>query len=100
MDYPEIHTKFNELGISLEPYFYDLMTSLFANAFPTDTLFRIWDLIFMEFSSPEIKGKTQGICFIVAVSMFLIESAREDIFLSEDPSQISFLRCIILMQLL
>lgn len=51
------------------------MTSLFANAFSTDTLFRIWDLIFMEFSSPDFKGKTQGVCFIVATSMFLIESA-------------------------
>jgi hypothetical protein len=74
--------------MSLEPYFYDQMTSLFANAFPTDTLFRIWDLIFMEFSSPELKGKTQGICFIVAVSMFLIESAKGDILLADTPNEL------------
>jgi len=39
----------------------------------------------MEFSSPEIRGKTKGVCYIVSTAMFLIESASEDILLCETP---------------
>lgn len=42
----------------------------------------------MEFSSPEIRGKTKGVCYIVATAMFLIESSAEDILLCETPSDL------------
>lgn len=43
----------------------------------------------MEFSSPEIWGKTKGVCYIVATAMFLIETASEDIMLADTASDLT-----------
>jgi|JI10StandDraft_1071094.scaffolds.fasta_scaffold96156_2 hypothetical protein len=43
----------------------------------------------MEFSSPEIRGKTKGVCYIVATAMCLVESAAEDILLCDNARDLS-----------
>ena len=43
----------------------------------------------MEFSSPEIKGKTKGVCYIVATAMFLVESQAEEILLCDNSSDLN-----------
>ena len=82
-EYPDLHVKFHRLGVSMMPYFYKQITSLFCGAFPTETLLRVWDLIFQEFSSPSNKSKTHGVSFIVATALFLLESSASEIEMAE-----------------
>lgn len=53
----EIFNKFDELGLPLEYYFADHMTSLFSDLFNPGLVFRIWDLLFFEGS-----GQSQHQC--------------------------------------
>ena len=58
---PEIFERFTEIGLSMDFFFYDKMSSLFANSFPSDTLLRLWDLIFLGFSSPASEGNRKDL---------------------------------------
>ena len=70
------------------PYLYKQISSLFCEAFPTETLFRVWDLILQEFSSPNNKSKTHGVSFIVATALFLLESSAHEIELAETVEEV------------
>ena len=86
--YPEIHNKCTHVGFSLDFFLYDKMSSLFSNCFASDTLLRLWDLIFLEFSSPTSGDKNKGLGYIISTCLYLINSNREQILLAKTPEQL------------
>lgn len=86
---PDLFAKFTELGLSIDFFLYDKMSSLFANAFPSDTLLRLWDLIFLEFSSPVDGGISKGLGYIVSTCLYLLSVNEEQIMLATTPEELS-----------
>jgi hypothetical protein len=86
--YPEVYAKFTEVGFSLDFFLYDKMSSLFSNCFASDTLLRLWDLIFLEFSSPNGGGKSKGLGYIVSTCIYLISINKDQIMKATTPEQL------------
>ena len=86
---PELFAKFTEIGLSVDFFLYDKMSSLFANTFPSDTLLRLWDLIFLEFSSPVDGGISKGLGYIVSTCIYLLSVNEEQIKLATTPEELS-----------
>lgn len=86
---PEVFDKFTEIGLSMDFFLYDKMSCLFANCFPSDTLLRLWDLIFLEFSSPAHGGKSKGLGYIVSTCLYLLNVNKEQILMTTTPYQLS-----------
>lgn len=84
----EIYNKFDELGLPLEYYFADHMTSLFFNLFNPGLAFRIWDIIFFEGSSG---NQNQGNRFIVSVIFQLLRDCKPMILKAKKSSDIKFI---------
>ena len=87
--YPEIHKKCTHVGFSLDFFLYDKMSSLFSNCFASDTLLRLWDLIFLEFSSPSTGDKNKGLGYMVSTCLYIINANREQILLAKTPEQLA-----------
>ena len=86
---PEIFEKFTEIGLSIDFFLYDKMSSLFANSFPSNTLLRLWDLIFLEFSSPSSEGKSKGLGYIVSICLYLLNVNKEQIMLATTQDELA-----------
>ena len=87
--YPDVHAKCTQVGFSLDLFLYDKMSSLFANCFASDTLLRLWDLIFLEFSSPGGGGKTKGLGYMISACMYLINVNQEQILLASTAEELA-----------
>ena len=87
---PEIFDKFIRIGFSIDFYFYDKMSSLFANWFPSVTLLRLWDLMFYEFSLPISEVESKGLGYIVSTCLYLLNVNREQIFLSTTEEELAW----------
>mmetsp|Transcript_4055 Transcript_4055/g.4968 ORF Transcript_4055/g.4968 Transcript_4055/m.4968 type:complete len:83 (-) Transcript_4055:416-664(-) len=80
--------KFTEIGLSMDFYLYDKLSSLFATCFPSDTLLRLWDLIFLEFSSPEEGGKSKGVGYIISTCLYLLNINKYQILAASTPDEL------------
>ena len=52
---PLLYKQLKKICVPLEALIYDHVTSLFSLTFPTETVFRIWDILFLEINSPHRK---------------------------------------------
>jgi Rab-GTPase-TBC domain len=48
---PKIHRKLKLLGMSIEMLVYKPITSMYATYFSSELTLRLWDLIFLSFST-------------------------------------------------
>jgi hypothetical protein len=85
---PELFSKFTEIGLSVDFFLYDKISSLFANTFPTNTLFRLWDLIILELSSPVDGGVSKGLGYTVSTCLYLLSINEEQIKLATTPEEL------------
>lgn len=47
---PDLAAKLNEIGLPTEHYFCNHLLTMFSSLFNSDTVFRIWDILFYESS--------------------------------------------------
>lgn len=86
---PDLFAKFTEIGLSIDFFLYDKMSCLFANSFPSDTLLRLWDLIFLELSSPVEGGVTKGLGYTISTCLYLLKVNEAQIMLANTPDQLA-----------
>ena len=87
---PEIFNKFTTIGLSIDFFLYDRMSCLFANSFPSDTLLRLWDLIFYEFSQPISEVMSKGLGYIVSTCIYLLNINSEQILMSVTEEELTW----------
>lgn len=72
-DLPKIYQKFRELGFSLEFLVYESFKSFYADFFSNDVVFRLWDVIFLKFSSKNFEDKKKGIWYLLAPAYLILK---------------------------
>lgn len=86
---PNLYSKFTEIGLSIDFFMYDKLSCLFATCFPSDTLLRLWDLIFLELSSPMDGGVSKGLGYIISTCLYLLRVNEAQIMLANTPDQLA-----------
>jgi len=84
----QVFNKFDELGLPLEYYFADHLTSLFINLFNPGLTFRIWDNLFFEGSSTT---QTKANRLLVSVIFVLLRECKEMIIEAKKSADIKYI---------
>ena len=75
---PKVYEKLEQLGLPVN-CIYDKLTSFFADAFPSELVLRLWDLIFLEVSSATTDGKKRTLWLLLATAYYLFYVNEKEI---------------------
>jgi hypothetical protein len=76
---PEVWHKLKKIGLPIEQIINQPIMSLYANFFSTGCVLRLWDLIFLSFSSHDHEKRKQGLWYIMAPAYLIISEVKEKI---------------------
>jgi len=69
--YPEVFSHLKSLAMPLEWYFFDAVSNFYSDIFPTELLYRLWDMVFL--SSCDDDQKKRALWYILVVPIYMIE---------------------------
>jgi hypothetical protein len=84
--YPEVFDHLKSLSVPLEWYFYDAVSTFYADILPVEVLWRLWDLVFL--SSCDDDQKKRALWYILIVPLFMIRANYEVVMKLQDPAEI------------
>lgn len=67
---PNVTQKLYQLGVCIETLVYDSMTCLYCDYFHSETLLRIWDMMFFYFATSERK---RGVWLLLAPAILILK---------------------------
>ena len=71
LHFPEVFSHLKSLGVPLEFYFYDAVSSMYADVLPEELLMRLWDMVFL--SSCDDDQKKRALWYLLIVPLFMIQ---------------------------
>jgi hypothetical protein len=75
--FPSLSQKLYQLGVPAEMLIYDSVSCLYCDYFHSDTLLRIWDLMFFYFVSAA--ERKRGIWLLLAPALLILRVKQADI---------------------
>ena len=73
--YPVVYQHLKLVGLPIIWYFYDYLTSFYAEMLPTDSLYRLWDQIFLSSRFDQWNPRK----YLIAVSILLVDLNEHEI---------------------
>jgi len=82
--YPVVYQHLKLVGVPIIWYFYDHLTSFYAELLPSDSLYRLWDQIFLSSRFDQWNPRK----YLIAVSILLVDLNQTEITQIFDPLDI------------
>jgi hypothetical protein len=78
--FPTVTQKLYQIGVPIEMLVYDSVSSLYCDYFHSETLLRIWDLMFFYFATAE---RRRGIWLLLAPAILIIRVKQADLEMAQ-----------------
>ena len=69
---PEVLSKIKRFGLTIETLVYKQILSFHANYFNSDIVLRLWDIMFLSFTSSDPQKQKIGLWYIFAPSFLVL----------------------------
>lgn len=79
---PDLHKKIKQIGLPLEVLILEPIMSMYVNFFSTDIVLRIWDCIFLAFSSPIKDRRKVGLWYLLAPSFMILKRYEKEFLIA------------------
>jgi hypothetical protein len=86
LHYPEIYAHLKSLGIPIDWYFYDALSSFYATTFSSDLVLRLWDMIFLSSSDDELKKR--ALWYLLVIPIYMLEVNKASLLTLQCPLKI------------
>lgn len=85
---PEVSNKFKQIGLSVECLIYESMTSFYAYDFPSEVLFRVWDMLFFAMGTGTKSERKRAFWYILSPAYFVMKQKKTELLHSQTPKQL------------
>ena len=85
LHYPDVFSHLKSLAMPIEWYFYDSLTQFFSDVFPSNVVFRLWDMIVLNLSTTDQDHRKRALWYLLAVPIYLISKHNDEIVRIQDP---------------
>ena len=72
LHYTAVFDHLKSLGMQIEWYFYESMTSFYSSVFPTDILMRLWDMVVFNLSTNQLENRKRALWYLLAAPLYMI----------------------------
>ncbi len=76
---PEVIKKLKDFGLTLEMLVYNQILSFYANYFSSDIVLRLWDIMFLSFTTSNLAEQKRGLWYILAPSYLILSKIQTKI---------------------
>lgn len=66
-----MYAHLKSLSVPLDWYFYDALSTFYADVFSSDLLLRLWDMIWL--SSSDDEEKKRALWYLLVIPLYMIE---------------------------